>query len=157
MNLNFIYSAVVAMNFIATFDVSQQSKQEYFMLTGPNSTAHLFRKNETISLYLKYKNEEKIMVSEVQDSTFTFDWRFKTINKKPMNNNNNSTEFQFEFDTYNFLSPVLLEESILQPTAPIFQPDINYKLIALIIFAIGMGLKLDIIAPILVKILKKES
>ena len=156
MNLNFIFSALVALDFTVNFHVSPEDKQDYFMFSGPNSTAHLFRENHTICLYLETGRERTLSRSRISGPTFTFTWSGKMVNNEVMSNSSNLDVW---FDAYTFFSPVLmLNQQSLAPIEPIFQCDnINYKLIALIIFCIGVGLKFDVLLPILLKLLKKES
>ena len=156
MNLNFIFNTVVALNFVVEFNVSPQSSQDYFLFSGIDSSAHLYRKNNTIWLYLKHGQEHQTMNYENKEPTFTFNWSSKTINDNPMSNH---SDMNMSFDAYTFLSPIL---NIQQPHPVVAEPifhcgETNYKLIALIIFAVGLGLKFDLVAPILVKIFKKES
>ena len=154
MNLNFIYSAVVALNFVVKFHVSSEEKQDYFLFTGPNSTAHLYRTNNTLWLYLGNGEENRVMKCKVDNPTFTFDWISKTVDDNLMSNFSNIDVW---FDAYTFLSPILEIQQPSTPTPIVQGVKINYLLIALLIVSIGLGLKFDVVAPLIMKLLKKES
>ena len=156
MNLNFIFMSLMALDFTVNFHVSTDGKQDYFVFSGPNSTAHLYRENHTIWLYLESGREYTLSHSQISGPTFNFNWPSRTVNNELMINSSNLDVW---FDAYTFLSPIVeFHHMTSAPIEPIFQCDnINYKLIALIIFSIGLGLKVDLVAPILLKMLKKES
>ena len=155
MNLNFIYSAVVTLNFVVKFHVSLHETQNYFLLSGPNSTAHLYRENQTLWLDLSAGREHTMMYSQISGATFTFDWSGKTVDKQLMSNFSN---IELWFDAYTFLSPILEMQHPPTPVESIFQcGNINYKLMALLIFSIGLALKFDLLIPTLLKLLGKED
>ena len=159
MDLNFVFATVVALNFIVDFEVSQDDTQDYFIFSGNNSIAHLYRNTNKLNLYLKSDSSQQLWTYEVPSSEFTFGWDQKTVNNHPMHfHGNDSVLTHFDFDAYTFLSPISKMKQLKCPEfEPVFQCDeTNYKLIILIVFAIGIALKFDLAAPILIKAVKTK-
>ena len=157
MNLNFVFAAVVALNFVVKFEVSQDDTQDYFIFSGNNSTAHLYRNTNKLNLYLKSDSTQQLLTYELSSSEFTFGWDQKTVNNQPMDfHSNDSVLTHFDFDAYTFLSPILEMQQLKCPEIePVFQcGETNYKLITLIVFVIGIALKFDLAAPILIEAVK---
>ena len=159
MDLNFVFTAVVALDFVVRFEVTVNNTQDYFLFSGVDSTAHLYRENDTIRLFLRYKsNQQLFTLDEVFDGdTLTFDWDQKTVNSVPMNTQDHQSDMdRLEFDAYTFLSPIVEVQQLKCPIMEtVYQCNgTNYRLIALIIFAIGLGLKFDIAVPAILNILQ---
>lgn len=155
MNINFVYSLTVGLSFIVRFNVNLDSKQDYFLFNGDNSTAHLFRQNQTIKLFLQCNTSYRHFEMPNVTNQFTFEWKGYTINNKNMNivSSKGDKLNGLTFDAYTFLSPILhfaehRKEAIEIYHEPLVQcQDINYGFFVIIVFAVGVVLQLGIIGP----------
>ena len=152
MNINFVFNVVVSLSFVSRFNVTIDERQDYFIFNGNGTTAHLSRSNRTISLVLISDDNYELYQTYNVTNNFTFKWNGFTIDEQKMNHVNSSGKIeQLQFDSYSFLSPYLeLEKEELEfcscEQAVFSSKEINYWVIALIMFGIGLGLKSDSVA-----------
>ena len=159
MDINFVFTAVVALNFVVKFDITTEHFQDYFLFSGSDSIAHLYRENATTYLFLKHESSQQLFTFDNASTPLEFAWDRKTINNKPMNvHNNHSLLNQFDFDAYTFLSPIMELNYLPSTESTLYQRgETNYELIALIMFAIGLGFKVDVIAPKIFNMILKKT
>ena len=149
MNLNFVFSVVVNLSFVARFNVTTDEYQDYFIFNGNDTAAHLSRSKTTVSLVLLSGDDYQLFKTFNVASNFSFKWNDFTIDAQKMNCVNSSGRIdQLQFDNYSFLSPYLeLEKDELEFCSceqNVFGgKDINYGLIALVMFGVGLGLRSD--------------
>ena len=149
MNVNFVFNVVVSLSFVARFNVTIDDHQDYFVFNGNDTAAHLSRSKTTVSLLLISGDDYELYQTFNVTGNFTFKWNGFTIDDQKMNCVNSSGRIdQIQFDSYSFLSPYLqLEKDELEICyceQTVFGcKDINYGLIALIMFGVGIGLRSD--------------
>ena len=66
MNFNFLFGIVGNLNFIVTFLVNEQAKQDFFIFDGDNATAHLHRYNQTVYLQLGNDVETTLYKTDIE-------------------------------------------------------------------------------------------
>ena len=149
MNVNFIFDVLISLSFVVRFNVTIDDHQDYFIFNGNDTTAHLSRSKSTVSLLLISNDDYELYQTFNIIDNFAFKWNGFTINEQKMNCINSSGGIdQIQFDSYSFLSPYLqlvkdeLEFCSCEQT--VFErKDINYGLIALVMFGVGVGLRSD--------------
>ena len=159
MDINFVFTTVVALNFVVKFEITPEHFQDYFLFSGTDSIAHLYRENATTYLFLKHDSSQQLFTFDNASTPLTFAWDRKTINNKPMNvHSNQSLLNHFNFDAYTFLSPIMeIQQLNYLPSTECQCGETNYELIALIMFAIGLGFKFDVIAPKIFDMILKKT
>ena len=167
MNINFLYTVLTGLCFTVKFDFDDNRKQHYFIFDGPDTTAHLFRENSTLTLVFQSNYSFNRYQSSNLTNPFKFTWDGFRVNDKTMKlikSTGNITNLQF--NGYTFISSYLeilqddtveyiVQESLVQCK------DINYGIFVAIAFAVGLMMRSDnIIArtlKILSKVLKSET
>ncbi len=154
MNINFVYTLVTSLTFTVVFDVNDSQKQNYFIFDGEEATAHLFRENHTMTLYLSDRDNNAIYQTSNINSTFIFSWVGYQINNMYMNKTSyNGSLGSLEFDGFTFLSPhmEILDTCVISEPypGPLFHEceRTRYGLVTLIVLGIGLLLKFDTISP----------
>ena len=153
MNINFVYTLVTSLAFTVVFDVNDNQKQNYFIFDGEEATAHLFRENRTLTLYLSHRDNYAIYQTSNINSSITFSWEGYLLNGMIMNKtNHNGSLGSLVFDGFTFLSPHIdiLETCVISESCPesLFQYEgTRYGLVTLIVLGIGLLLKFDTISP----------
>ena len=149
MNVNFIFNIVVSLSFVARFNVTTDEYQDYFIFNGNDTAAHLSRNKTTVSLVLLSGDDYQLYQTYNVTDNITFKWNGFTIDEQKMTCVNSSGRIdQIQFDSYSFLSPYLeLEKDELEfcsSEQTVFgSKDINYGLIALVMFGVGLSLRSD--------------
>ena len=105
ITLNFIV-AVLYLSFKAEFEINYTvEREDYFTFKSNQSSAHLFRINETAVLYLssgdEYQSYKTILA---EDTSFEFEWdtHFRVNNKNMMLNKGSSNISNLQFDSFTF-------------------------------------------------------
>ena len=161
MDINFIFALATSLSFTVVFDVNNSYNQNYFVFNGDETSAHLFRKNDTVTLYLYDRDSYVIYQSSNITSSFMFSWEGYQINNMNMNKTSyNGSLGSLEFDGFTFLSPhkEILETCYISEPCPepVFQCEgTRYDLLTLIVLGIGLLLKFDIISPKLMSIIRE--
>ena len=156
MNFNLLFTLLSTLSFELYFDVTPNQKQDFFIFEGKNNSAHFFRKNQTLLLYLNQNDSYAIYHHLNNDNTFSFSWTdFKVngVEMKLLKSTGNITNM--EFDGYTFQSSVTLSEEICETDIePIFQMNqTNYIYILLIVLGGGLLMKMDRVSVILHKLI----
>ena len=144
MDINLLL--IVIINFSAKFLIDfENSLQNYFILDSKNSSAHLYRENDTLKLYLRTKSSYQIREIEATYGTFNFMWDGFKVNGTPMEVKSKVGNLsRLDFDTMTFISPIELWNVMPPEIETVYQcQDINYGWIVLIVF--GAGLLLNIL------------
>ncbi len=164
MNFNLIFSLVSTLSFTLDWELSGDEQQDFFIFNGLNSSAHLFLRNNSLSLYIQYKNSFSTLNYQNPPRIFTFSWPEYSINGENMSvikYESNTTKATFS--EFTFLSPIVnvpvyTLESVTEPT---YLMKINYGYIALIALAIGLVLKSSIVSSSfyfrILEIIKKKE
>ena len=152
MEFNILFVVVASLSFTIEYDIDSNTKQGFFIFTaGEEGSAHLFRENTTINLYLRSNSSFELYQSSTLGKQFNFTWDGFRIDGKQMKMiKSNGQIGKLHFNGYTFLSPHLgvMREPVEDPQLEtIYQnSETNYGLIVLIVLSIGMLLKTDIIA-----------
>ena len=105
MNFNFLFGIVGDLNFIVTFLVNGQAKQDFFIFDGNNATAHLHRYNQTI--YLQLDNGVKTTIYKTDiENMLEFSWSGFKVNGTEMVKVGSNGNFSTIFNAFTFLSPL---------------------------------------------------
>ena len=149
MNLNFFLNAVVSLSFIFKFNIEVGENQDYFSFSDNENAAHLSRSNGTINLILMSGNNYELYQTFNISTSFTVKGNGYMINGRKMKLTKFSGKInQTQYDSYSFFSTELelekeqLEADCEEHTIYNYE-EINYKLLALIIFMIGLSLRSD--------------
>ena len=145
MNFTLLFS-IPCLCFDISFDVDSQNSQHYFIFSGNDSSASLYRDNHTLFLVLHSESIfEKYIAYNVADK-FTFTWNGYAINGSAMNRSTKSTgKANLIFSEYTFISPIVGTLPYAEIENVYRCRDFNYGLIALMIFGFGIVLKGDLI------------
>ncbi len=123
MEFNLLFGLVSALAFQIQFIVNHNEKQDYFYFSGENETAHLFRENNTVTLYLAKDFNFTVYEADIL-STLSFVWEDFKVNGIAMTRvRENGNVDNSRYNNFTFLSP-LIHEPILDCSA---QPIINFK------------------------------
>ena len=151
MEFNILFVVVASLSFTIEYNINSNTKQDFFIFRGEEATAHLFRENTTINLYLLSNSSFELFQSSTFGKNFNFTWDGFRIDGKQMEMAKSNGQIgELNFNGYTFLSPHL--GAMLDPVEDpqletIYQnSETNYGLIVLIVLSIGMVLKTDIIA-----------
>ena len=138
--------------------------QDFFIFQGGNSTAHLYRNNETVSLYLRDDKGFELYQTNILNK-LEFSWRGFQINGTDMklikSTGNTSMDYLNEFT---FISPIIdLQPGIISEVSkfnnnesesrfisPQNSKDVNYGYIAAIILIFAIALELKMKIPLLI-------
>ncbi len=123
MEFNLLFGLVSALSFQIQFIVNHDETQNYFYFSGENETAHLFRENNTVTLYLAKDLNFTIYEADIL-STLSFTWEDFKINGIAMTLvRENGNVDNSRYNTFTFLSP-MIHEPILDCSTQHF---INFK------------------------------
>lgn len=151
MNFNILFNIVANLSFTIDFYNSDESYQDFFIFNGDNTSANLFRKNDTIILYLKLINDFEIYNLDNITDSFSFSWSKFTINNEQMKCVKNSTEIKnLKFTNFTFISPIIdiYSDFIVEPLLETLGKfnGFNYGYLVLITVFVGIILKSKIIS-----------
>ena len=146
MNLQVVFHFISTLTFVFKFPVNLNSQQDYFYFEGVNQSAHLFRSQKIVNLYLNQGENFTVFRVAINQSTFTFSWIGFEIDGKPMNLTKSVGDIsKLNYNNLLFMSPIIdeIEECSTICSAQIAQyNNINYWYIVLIVLAIGIPLNL---------------
>ena len=137
-----------SLTFVLNFDVNKNIYQDYFIFHGNDTSAHLFRENNTINLVLMSDENYVIYQSNVTNS-FIFEWDGFIINDEKMKLRTNQLMFdvnQLTFYNYTFISSFSSQDIktlTLEDTKGLFQELI--VAVVLDIILIGVIFRSDIL------------
>ena len=164
MNFTILFHIIGNLNFHVQFSLDSNYMQDFFIFQGGNSTAHLYRNNETVSLYLRDEKGFELYQTNILNK-LEFSWRGFQINGTDMklikSTGNTSMDYLNEFT---FISPIIdlqpgimLEvsnfnnnESESRFISPQNSKDVNYGYIAAIILIFAIALELKMKIPLLI-------
>ena len=137
-----------SLTFVLNLDVNKNIYQDYFIFHGNDTSAHLFRENNTINLVLMSDENYAIYQSNVTNS-FIFEWDGFIINDEKMKLRTNQLMFdvnQLTFYNYTFISSFSSQDIktlTLEDTKGLFQELI--VAVVLDIILIGVIFRSDIL------------
>ena len=163
MDFSLFFTIVARLTFTIEYNVNSNATQGYFFFKGERSSAHLYRENQTLNLYVQSNSSYELYEFSNVSRKFGFAWKgYKVDGSNMIMIRSNGKVEGLEFSGYTFLSPHIdinqgqnLVDSKLEP---IFSNSpINYGFILLIVLCIGVLLKTDVPAIKLWEILRNSS
>ena len=174
MNFTILFQFVGSLNFLVIFLLNSYSMQDLFFFQGRNSSAYLYRNNNTVSLYVRNNRSFEIYQTEILNQ-LNFSWRGYKVNGTDMKRikSSGSTDLS-DLNEFTFLSPI----SDLQPDdlteicklnsneatprdmsiSSLDSNNVNYGYIAGIILIFAFALELKVKIPLLInRLFKKET
>ena len=103
MNINFLYTVLTGLCFTVKFEFDDNRKQHYFIFDGPDTTAHLFRENSTLTLVFQSNYSFNTYQTLNLTNPFEFTWDGFRVNDKTMKlikSSGNITNLQFNGYTF---------------------------------------------------------
>ena len=163
MDINLLLTVIASLNFSAKFLIDlDNSSQNYFILDGKNASAHLYRENDTLKLFLRTGPSYQIREIEGMSTihSFYFMWDGFKVNGMSMKVESKVGNLsRLDFNTMTFISPIELWNDLLVPEVvreTIYQcENLNYGWFALIVFGTGLLLKFDVIGHKIINIVMK--
>ena len=164
MNFTILFHIIGNLNFHVQFSLDSNYMQDFFIFQGGNSTAHLYRNNETVSLYLRDEKGFELYQTNILNK-LEFSWKGFQINGTDMklikSTGNTSMDYLNEFT---FISPIIdLQPGIMSEVSnfnnnesesrfisPQNSKDVNYGYIAAIILIFAIALELKMKIPLLI-------
>lgn len=162
MNFTILLHIIGSLKFNLTFELTSNHNQDFFIFDGLNSSAHLYRDNETIYLYLYNNNEFELYQTTILNK-IQFSWVDFKVNGTAMKKvKSTKTTDMNDLEQFTFLSPLLdfqpyivMDPSLSNINQTVKEneimhslklKEINYGYIAgiILIFAIALELKIKI-------------
>lgn len=143
MDFNLLFALVGSLNFTVNFDVYDGEAQDYFIFEGLNSSAHLYRQNYTVYLYVRDFNNYETYQTDVIDRV-EFSWIGFKINNTKMEERLNKAFSNVEFNSFTFISPIInatqmnIHEEGFTNLDPSFYSDVNYGYIVAIALTVAI-------------------
>lgn len=162
MDFSLFFSIVASLSFTIKYTVNSNDKQGYFFFKGDNSSAHLYRENRILNLYIQSNSSYELYEFPNVSREFSFTWKdYKIDGKNMIMIRSNGKVVGLEFSGYTFLSPyidIIHDQKVDSKLEPIYQNSpINYGFILLIVLCIGVLLKTDVPAIKLWEILHNST
>ena len=162
MNFTILFHVIGTLNFHVQFSLHSHYTQDFFIFQGGNSSAHLYRNNQTVFLYMRDDNGSQLFQVDILNK-LEFSWGGFKINGTEMKMIKSTGSIDMDdLNEFTFLSPVinlqpdiLMETRVLNTNETISESkfisslnpkNVNYGYIAaiILIFAIALELKLKI-------------
>ena len=139
MNFHFLFSLLSAHTFVVEFPVHVGDRQDYFFFEGENQTAHLYRNNHTLGLFLSRGSSYSRYYTEINQDNFTFSWDEFSVDEVKMNLSDTvGSVDDLQFENFTFLSPVTKVSLNEGETECVHQLNsVNYWYILLIVLLVG--------------------
>lgn len=143
MNISLLLTTLSLLSFEIKFQFNDVDHQDFFIFDGFNTTAHLFRRNDSVLLYLTNNSSFEIYKS-VPSSPINFKWEDYMINDKEMELLRSQGHIiSYEYRNFVFLSPLTGfydNDPIPEPILDFKFGDINYGYVLLIVLGVGIVL-----------------
>ena len=139
MNFHFLFSLLSVHSFVVEFPVHVGDKQDYFFFEGENQTAHLYRNNYTLGLYLSHGSNYSLYNAEINQNNFIFSWfEFSVDGVKMTLSDKVGSVDDLQFENFTFLSPITDVISNEGEAECVYQLNsVNYWYILLIVLLVG--------------------
>ena len=167
MNFTVLFHLIGNLNFHVQFSLHSDNTQDFFIFQGENSSAHLYRNNETVSLYLRDDKDFELYQIRILNE-LEFSWRGFKVNGTDMRKIKSTGVTNMEgLNEFTFLTVVVdLQADVLMN---LYSPNIsetitegefmqslnfknvNYGYIAGIMLLIVVGLELKIKIPLIIE------
>ena len=141
MNFTLLFPLISTLSFVVEFPVDTTNKQDYIYFEGVNQTAHLFRDNYILTLYLNRGSNYSLYNAEINHGYFSFSWSGFRVNDVAMTVMKSIGSIDdINFDQFTFISPifdVILNEPETEYVYRLHD-NVNYWYILLIVFAVSV-------------------
>ena len=173
MNFTILFHFIETLNFHVQFSLHLHYTQDFFIFQGGNSSAHLYRNNQTVFLYMRDDNGFQLFQANILNK-LEFSWRGFKINGTDMKMVKSTGSSNMEdLNEFTFLSPVVnLQPDILMETctldtnetiseskfiSSLNSKNVNYGYIAAIILIFAIALEVKMKIPLLINRLIGEE
>ena len=167
MNFTVLFQIIGSLNFQVRFSLNSYNTQDFFIFQGEYSSAHLYRNNETLSLYLRDDTDFELYQTNILNE-LEFSWRgFKVNGTDMLKIKSTGSTGMDDLNEFTFLSPVLdlqadilMEDCSVNVNETITESEVmqslnfrnvNYGYIAGVILIIVMALELRMKIPIIIE------
>ena len=167
MNFTVLFHLIGNLNFHVQFSLHSANTQDFFFFQGENSSAHLYRNNETVSLYLRDDKEFELYQIHILNE-LDFSWRGFKVNGTDMRKIKSTGVTNMEgLNEFTFLTVVvdLQADVLMNPYSPNVSEtitegefmqslnfkNVNYGYIAGIMLLIVVVLELKIKIPLIIE------
>ena len=107
MNFTILFHLIGGLNFHVQFSLHSHNTQDFFIFQGENSSAHLYRDNETVSLYLREDKDFEVYQMHILNE-LKFSWIGFKVNGIDMKKiKSTGVTSMGELNEFTFLSPVV--------------------------------------------------
>ena len=107
MKFTILFHLIGGLNFHVQFSLHSHSTQDFFIFQGENSSAHLYRENRTVSLYLREDKDFEVYQMHILNE-LKFSWREFKVNGIDMKKIKSTGVTNMEgLNGFMFLSPVV--------------------------------------------------
>lgn len=165
MNFTILFHVIGTLNFHVQFSLHSDYMQDFFIFQGGNSSAHLYRNNGTVSLYMRDDKGFQLFQVDILNK-LEFSWGGFKINGTEMKMIKSTGSIDMDdLNEFTFLSPVInLQPDILMETcilntnetineskiiSSLNHKNVNYGYIAVIILIFAIALELKMKIPLL--------
>ena len=114
MDFHLVLSLASALTFVFEFPVNTQINQDYFILSGNNQSAHLYRVNNSIYLYLNQGQNYSVYNSTTIRDSFRFSWNNFTVDGEKMQLDRSVGEvnmFQYNYSVFLSMKQEIFNET----------------------------------------------
>ena len=143
MNISLLLTTLSLLSFEIKFQFDDVDHQDFFIFDGFTTTAHLFRRNDSVILYLTNNASFEIYES-IPSSPITFKWEDYMINGKKMElSRSQGLLIGHEYHDFVFMSPLsgfYVYDPVPEPILDFKFEDINYGYFLLIVLGVGICL-----------------
>ena len=145
MDFNLLFAVVGNLSFVLEFEISPIAHQDFLFFEGENSSAHLYRQNNTVFLNVADSNFETYQ-TRIEDK-LEFSWTGFKINGSDMEKIKTSGNVtKLEFDVFTLLSPIMeidkpREEKIMRTILESNKVNYYYILSIVLLVALLVDLK----------------
>ena len=167
MNFTVLFHLIGNLNFHVQFSLHSDNTQDFFFFQGENSSAHLYRNNETVSLYLRDDKEFELYQIHILNK-LDFSWRgfkvngtyMRKIKSTGVTNMEGLNEFTFLTVVVDLQADVLMNLYSPNVSETITEGEfmqslnfnnVNYGYIAGIMLLIVVALELKIKIPLIIE------
>ena len=139
MEFNILFAIATSLNFTIKFLILPDARQDFLFFAGQNSSAHLYRENNSVFLHLQNDTNYETYQTNIKNK-LEFSWQDFKINDTKMTRikSSHNESLQLKFDVYTFLSPIIenipQEEPIISTI--LNSEKINYYYILAIILCV---------------------
>ena len=167
MNFTILFHLIGNLNFHVQFSLHSHNTQDFFIFQGENSSAHLYRENETVSLYLREEKDFEVYQMHILNE-LNFSWIGFKVNGVDMKKIKSTGVTNMEgLNEFTFLSVVvdLQADALMNLCSPNVSEtitegefmqslnfkNVNYGYIAGIMLLIVVALELKIKIPLIIE------